>query len=99
MLELRGWAVLLVSRLSIGIGTAFGALAAACILDLVIAALVVRRWRPRRLALVQVVAIAAYTAVATILWPSLWLEPLGPLFKNVPILAAALAYGAIEEDR
>jgi uncharacterized protein YbjT (DUF2867 family) len=99
MLELRDWSVLLVSRLAIGIGTALSVLAAACIFDLAVAALIVRRWRPRRLALVQVIAIAAYTAVASILWPSLWLEPLGPLFKNVPILAAALAYGAIEEDR
>lgn len=99
LLELRDWAVLLVSRLSIGMGTALAVLGAACLFDLAIAALVLRRWRPRRLALVQIAAIVAYTAVASALWPSLWLEPLGPLFKNVPILAAVLAYGAIEEDR
>jgi hypothetical protein len=41
----------------------------------------------------------AYTGAATILSPSFWTEPLGPVFKNVPILAAVLAWGAIEEDR
>jgi hypothetical protein len=28
------------------------------------------------------------TAIATLLLPSLWLDPLGPLTKNVPIAAA-----------
>ena len=99
LIELRDWAVLLVSRLSIGIGTALTVLAVACLFDLVVAALLMRRWRPARLALIQSVAIVAYTVAATILWPSLWTEPLGPVFKNVPILAAVLAWGAIEEDR
>ena len=99
LIELRDWAVLLVSRLSIGIGTALTALGAACLFDLLIAALLVQRWRPPRLALIQVAAIVGYTVAATILWPSLWTEPLGPIFKNVPILAAVLAWGAIEEDR
>ena len=99
LLELRGWAVLLVSQLPIGIGTALTVLGAACLFDLAIATLILRRWRPRLLASIQVAAIATYTIVASVLWPSLWLEPLGPLFKNVPILAAVLAHGAIEEDR
>jgi uncharacterized protein YbjT (DUF2867 family) len=99
LIELRDWAVLLVSRMSIGIGTALTALGAACLFDLLVAALLVQRWRPPRLALIQVAAIVAYTVAATILWPSLWSEPLGPIFKNVPILAAVLAWGAIEEDR
>ena len=87
------------SRLSIGIGTALTVLGVACLFDLAVAALLVRRWRPARLALIQAGAIVAYTAAATILWPSLWTEPLGPVFKNVPILAAVLAWGAIEDDR
>ena len=99
ILDLRDWSVLLSSRLPIGSGAALALLGGACLFDLAIGALLLRRWRPRRLALVQLAAIAAYTAVATALWPSLWLEPLGPLFKNVPIVAAVLAHGAIEEDR
>ena len=99
LLELRSWAVLLVSRLGIGIGAALAVLAAACLLDLVIGVLLLRRWNPRSLAMLQAGAIVAYTAVATVLWPSLWGEPLGPLFKNVAILAAVLAWAAVEEDR
>ncbi|MBC8023889.1 MAG: SDR family oxidoreductase, partial [Burkholderiales bacterium] len=99
LIDLRAWALLMVSRLSIGIGTALAGLALACAIDLLIAVLLLRRWKPRRLAFIQVAAIAAYTAGATVLWPSLWVEPLGPLFKNVPIAVAVLAWGAIEEDR
>jgi len=97
--ELRGWSVLLASQTPLAFGAAFVLLALACLGDVAIAFLVMRRWKPRALAGLQVALIAAYTAIATLLWPSLWLEPLGPLFKNVPIVAAALALGAIEEDR
>ena len=99
LLELRSWAILLVSRLAIGIGTALTVLALACLADLLIGVLLLRRWNPRVLALVQAGLIAAYTAVATVLWPSLWFEPLGPIFKNVPIFVAVLAWAAIEDDR
>jgi hypothetical protein len=96
---LRDWGLLLSMQLPIGIEGAMTVLALACLLDLVLAFLVIRRWRPRRLALIQVLVIGSYTFVATLLWPSLWTEPLGPLFKNLPILAAVIALGAIEEDR
>jgi uncharacterized protein YbjT (DUF2867 family) len=99
LLELRGWAVLLASQTPLGFGAALVLLGLGCVADVAIALLVLRRWKPGALAATQVALIAAYSAVATLLWPSLWLEPLGPLFKNVPIIAAALALGAIEEDR
>jgi hypothetical protein len=44
-------------------------------------------------------AVASYTVVATLLWPAMWADPLGVLLKNVPIVAAILAWGAIEEQR
>jgi len=97
MLDMRGWGVLLVSQLSIGMGVALSVVGAACIVNAVVAFFVFRAWRPRRLALVQVVLVIAYTAIATLLFPSLWLEPLGPLLKNVPIVAAIVAWGALEE--
>ena len=43
--------------------------------------------------------IGSYTAVATWLWPTMWADPLGVLLKNVPIVAAVLAWGAMEEPR
>jgi uncharacterized protein YbjT (DUF2867 family) len=99
MLDLRAWAVLIARELAIGIGAAIALLALACALDILIAALVAKRWRPPRVALLQAALILGYTAAATLLFPTLWIEPLGPLFKNVPILAAALAWGAIEDER
>jgi hypothetical protein len=98
LLDLRGWGVLLISRLPIGMGTALFGLAVACVTDLLVAVLLVRRWRPRRLALIQLALVVGYTAAATALFPSLWLEPLGPLLKNLPILAAILAWASIEDE-
>ena len=72
---------------------------ALCAADVAIAVLVAASWRPRRLAGLQFAMIAGYTAVATVLWPAMWADPLGVLLKNIPILAAVLAWGAIEEDR
>ena len=40
-----------------------------------------------------------YLAVATILVPTLWVDPLGPLLKIFPVLALNLAAQAILEDR
>jgi hypothetical protein len=97
ILELRGWSVLVASQTAMGFGAALSLLALACVADVAIALLLLRRWKPRTLAATQVALVVAYSAIATFLWPSLWLEPLGPLFKNVPIAAAALALGAIEE--
>jgi len=39
-------------------------------------------------ALAALAAMAVMTVVATILLPGLWLHPLGPLTKNVPVAAA-----------
>ena len=97
--SLRSWGGLFAAQLPIGVLAAMTILAVACLVDVIIALLLIGRWQPRFLALVQAVMIAGYSIAATMLWPSLWAEALGPLAKNIPILAAALALGAIEEDR
>lgn len=96
---LREWTPLFAAALGLPYAVAWAALIGACLLDVALACLLARRWRPTTLAAIQVAAIAAYTAIATLLWPSLWLESLGPLLKNIPIVAAVLALGAIEEER
>ncbi len=97
--SLRSWGGLLAAQLPVGVPAAMLALTAACLVDVAIALLLLNRWRPRLLALLQAIVIAGYSAAATLLWPSLWAEALAPLAKNIPMLAAALALGAIEEDR
>lgn len=45
-------------------------------------------WPSRRVYLSALALMLAMTAAASVLDPSLWLHPLGPLTKNVPIAAA-----------
>jgi uncharacterized membrane protein YphA (DoxX/SURF4 family) len=98
-LALREWAPRLAALLGIAGPPALVLLIAACLCDLVIAALLVMRWRPRTLAAIQVAVIAMYTIAGTAMEPGLWAAPLGPLLKNLPIVGAVLALGAIEEER
>ena len=45
-------------------------------------------WPSRRVYLSALALMLVMSAVASVLDPSLWLHPLGPLTKNVPIAAA-----------
>jgi len=70
-----------------------------CFADIAIGFLVAARYRPGLLAAAQLTVIAAYTLVLGLAQGSLWADPLGPLLKNFPIMAAVLVLGAIEADR
>lgn len=70
-----------------------------CLADLAIAALVLTDRRGKRATVTQLAVIGFYTIALTIALPHLWLDPLGPLLKNLPILAAVLAYGAVIDPR
>lgn len=74
-------------------------LAAFCALDLAIGAAVLARWRPDRMAIAQVSLILGYSAALTVVAPSLWLDPFGPLVKNASVVLAVLALAAIDSDR
>ena len=93
------WSAMLAQRLPAFRPAIGPVLIGASLLDLAIAVLLFVRWRPRALALVQLGVVMAYTVALTLLAPGLWLEPFGPLVKNVPILAAILAHAAIERER
>lgn len=70
-----------------------------CLIDLAIAALVLTDRRGKRATVTQLAVIGLYTIALTIALPQLWLAPLGPLLKNLPILAAVLCYGAVSDPR
>lgn len=72
---------------------------ATCLLDLAVAALLLLDRHGSRATMAQLVVIAGYTLVLTLALPGLWLDPLGPLIKNLPILAAVLCYGAVSGPR
>lgn len=93
------WAPLLASGLALSTPQAAFVLALLCGLDLVVGLLLLARWRPPVLAAAQLLMVGSYTLVATLLWPGLWGHPLGVLLKNLPILAAILALGTLEEER
>ena len=68
-------------------------------LDLAIAAALLRGWRPHTIAVLQVAVIVAYTAALTWAAPALWLDPAGGLLKNLPILLLVLVHRVLEEER
>jgi hypothetical protein len=72
---------------------------AACIVDIMIGVLVVLRWRPGALALVQLALVGAYTLFLTLAAPGLWLNPFGPLLKNLVFATGVLALAAMETER
>lgn len=49
--------------------------------------------------LLQIIVIVTYTMIISWKLPHLWLEPFGPIVKNIPILIAILVLWAVEEDR
>jgi uncharacterized protein YbjT (DUF2867 family) len=69
------------------------------LLDLAIAALVLRDRTARTATAVQLAVVTGYTLVLTLGLPALWADPLGPLLKNLPILLLILVHGAIGDRR
>ncbi|MDZ4313025.1 MAG: SDR family oxidoreductase [Cypionkella sp.] len=58
-----------------------------------------RNWRPKTTAILQIMMVLGYTLGLTLIAPALWLDPFGGLLKNLPILALLLAHLALTEER
>ncbi len=70
-----------------------------CLIDIAIGiALILRLW-PRLLAIVQLTVMTGYTLGLSFISPALWLDPFGPLLKNLPIAIAILVLVALERKR
>jgi len=65
----------------------------------VLAAAILRGYRPGLTAWAQAALVLGYTFAFTILASMLWLLPLGGLLKNIPILALILLVGILEKER
>lgn len=83
---------------SIGIPPTLAPLAlfGAASLDLAFGIWTLLPWRPRGLWSAQILLVVAYTLIITFYLPQLWLEPFGPVAKNLPILAVLLFLRQIE---
>ena len=69
------------------------------VLDLGIAALLLTDRTARWSTPVQLVVVLGYTLLIGIALPRLFLDPLGPLLKNLPIMLAIAVHGAIGDKR
>lgn len=72
---------------------------ATSVLDIVLGLLLLLRIRVRAVLALMGVSVLAYTALLGVLIPSLWLDPLGALVKNLPILLGLLVYAVLEDQR
>lgn len=78
---------------------AFAALYGAALLDIAFGIAIFTMRRRALLWLAQIVVVLGYTAIISVRLPELWLEPFGPVLKNLPILAALWLLYAAEERR
>jgi hypothetical protein len=67
--------------------------------DLAFGAMTLLPWRPRWLWPAQIAVVLTYTLIITWRLPLLWLEPFGPVAKNLPILALLLLLQQLEERK
>lgn len=75
------------------------AIIATCLWDIILAMAMLFSRRPVLVAGLQFVTVLSYTLVATIGLPHLWLDPLAPLLKNVPIMVLILTWLSIAAKR
>lgn len=73
--------------------------AGGCVADIVLGMLVLIRWRPGWLAAIQCALIFGYTVLLSWALPALWIDPFGPLLKNLPILVAIGIWAMLEQER
>lgn len=72
------------------------ALYGGALVDLILGALLLVRWRPVMVGALMLASMMAFTLIATTLPVVYWLHPFAPLLKNLPIAAATLAMMALE---
>ena len=71
----------------------------ASLADIAIAVLVLLDKKALWSTSVQLLFVVGYTIVISAASPQLWLDPLGPLLKNFPILILIAVHGAIKDNR
>lgn len=69
------------------------------LLDVGVAAQLLFDRSAARAAVTQLLVVVGYTVVIGLALPELWLDPLGPLLKNLPILIVIAIYGVIGDKR
>ncbi|MCP4038762.1 MAG: SDR family oxidoreductase [bacterium] len=68
-----------------------------CGLEALVAAAILLRIRVTAVGILQLAMIVFYTSFLSATSPELWLDPFGPLSKNLPLIGAVLALMAVDE--
>lgn len=76
-----------------------GLVLATSVLDIVLGLALLLRYRVRLVLWAMMFSVIGYTALIGWFAPSLWLEPLGSLLKNVPLVLLLAIYMIIEDKR
>lgn len=71
----------------------------ASILDLLLGLGMLFSFQLKKICTLQIFLILIYSAIITWKLPNLWLEPFGPIVKNIPLLIAILVLIALEDER
>ena len=69
------------------------------VLAIILGALLIVKRKITATCQAQILVITGYTLILTFLDSALWLDPLGCLTKNIPIILLTLVVLAIEEDK
>lgn len=69
------------------------------LIDITLGIMVLTRWRIQLTGTMQFLLVFGYTVASVFMIPEQWLNPIGPLVKNIPILAAILVWVVLEDDR
>ena len=72
---------------------------ATCLLDIMLGIFLIVKRKITTTCLIQISVIIGYTLVLTFFDPVLWLDPLGSLTKNIPVILLTLVILAIESDK
>lgn len=68
-------------------------------LDVSLGVALLLRYKVRLVLWLMLFSVIGYTVLISFFVPSLWLEPLGSLLKNLPIILILLIYGIVEDMR
>jgi len=86
----------LLAQLGLGASAAIVAFATACLLDVGLGLLSLRP--TRAVWALQLAVIAFYTGALSIAAPQLWIDPFGPLVKNIPLAVVILGLMTLEGE-
>jgi DoxX-like family len=89
----------MVSGLGAGGWKASTLIYAGAALDGVLGLALLLNYKPALIGVLQLATVAIFTVLATIAVPQDWIEPLGPLTKNIAVILATLVMIALEARR